>query len=50
MAPDLKECRELLGDCDLSDAEVEEIRDTLVAIATNIVRELSSEVRRNELE
>ena len=44
MGPDLKECRELLGDCDLSDSEIEEIRDTLTAIAANIVRDLAAEV------
>lgn len=40
MGPDLKECREMLGDCDLSDAEIETIRDALIAIAANVVRNL----------
>ncbi|MCZ6719390.1 MAG: hypothetical protein ACE1Z4_01525 [Gammaproteobacteria bacterium] len=48
MGPDVKECRKLLGDCDLSDAEIEQIRNTLIAIATNILNELTREVDTND--
>ena len=48
MGPELEECRELLGDCELTDREVAEIRDTLAAIAANILIGLEKEVNNDE--
>ena len=48
MDPDLEECRELLGDTDLTDDEIIEIRNTLAAIAANIFANLMKEGADNE--
>ncbi len=46
MDPEIEECRELLGDSELTDDEVIELRDTLTAIAANIFTGLEKEEER----
>ncbi len=48
MDPDLEECRELLGDTDLTDDEIIEIRNTLAAIAASIFANLTEEGADND--
>ena len=48
MDPELEECRELLGESELTDDEIIEIRDTLAAIAANILNGLAKEANDNE--
>lgn len=48
MGLELEECRELLGDCELTDDEIIEIRDTLAAIAANIMTGLEGEANKYE--
>lgn len=48
MGPELEECRELLGGPGLTDDEIIELRDTLAAIAGNILIGLEQEGTDNE--
>ena len=48
MDPDLVECRELLGESELTDDEIIEIRDRLAAIAAHILNGLAKEAIDNE--
>jgi hypothetical protein len=48
MDPELKECRELLGESELTDDEIIEIRNTLAAIAAKIFANLTQEGAGNE--
>lgn len=47
---ELEECRELLGDSELTDDEIIKIHNTLAAIAANIFANLKQDGAENECE